>query len=134
MDVHDLLPVNNTEVQQQLKPPLPSLPPIQHIDRSNHSMPLPQFIDRWTDHQKLQDCSSYGDKFIYVFTCCNFRYQPGCDTEGYCYCCGKDYSSLSNGWCSLLSPLICCCCPCILMVWAGYCDYTQKCCRGDPSN
>ena len=78
MDVHDLLPVNNTEVQQQLKPPSP---PVQHIDRSNHSMPLPQYIDRWTGHQKLQECSSYGDKFIYVFTCCNFRYQLGCDTE-----------------------------------------------------
>jgi hypothetical protein len=136
MDVHDLLPLYNTEVQQQLQPSSPP-PPAQHIDRSNtlvghsHSIPLP--MRRWPNNQKLQDCSSYGDKFIYVFTCCNFRYLPGCDTVGYCYCCGNDHSPLSNGWCSCLSPSICCCCPCILTLLAECCDNTQQCCRGYPA-
>ena len=136
MDVHDLVPVHNTDVQQQLQPPSPP-PPAQHIDRSNtlvgHSIPLP--IRTWPNNQKLQDCSSYGDKFIYVFTCCNFRFKPGCDERGFCYCCGNDYSYLGDRWCSLLSPSICCCCPCILTVWANGCCYkTQQCCRGDPTH
>jgi hypothetical protein len=137
MDVHDLLPLYNTEVQQQLQPSSQP-PPAQYIDRdttlvASHSIPLP--MRRWPNNQKLQDCSSYGDKFIYVFTCCNFRFKPGCDERGFCYCCGNDYSYLGDRWCSLLSPSICCCCPCILTVWANGCCYkTQQCCRGDPAH
>ena len=131
MDVHDLVPVHNIEVQQQL----------QHIDRdsnkvthvASHSISLP--IRRWPNNQKLQDCASYGDKFIYVFTCCNFRFKPGCDERGHCFCCGNDYSSLGDRWCTLLSPSICCCCPCILAIWANGCCYkTQQCCRGYPAH
>jgi len=129
MDVHDLMPFDDTEVYQQ--PPTPT-PPMERSTRvTPHSNPFT--IVRWHNDHKLRDCISYADKFIYVCTCCNFRYQPGCDTEGHCYCCGNDHNVLSNGVCSCLSPSICCCCPCILLALAGCCDNAQKCCRGDNS-
>jgi len=143
MDVHDMLPVYkrnaheaslaSARTEEGMENPSGSHQP-QHqrhgheIETQRINYPLRQL--KWVNLRRLSDCVSFGDKFVYILTCCNYRYQPGCDTEGFCFWCGDDYSYLSNGWCSCLSPSICCCCPCCLWSVAGCCDETQQCCRG----
>jgi len=88
----------------------------------------PKHRGQWPQNQTFSDCT-IGGKFIWTLTCCNFRYLPGCDTDGYCYWCGHDFNYLANGCCSCLSPFACCCCPCILVGVANCCEATQECCR-----
>jgi len=86
----------------------------------NHQVPrdlswLPAPSLYWPENFTYSDCISPQEKAVYLCTCCNLIFFPGCDTTGHCFWWGnKTYDGLANGLCSCLSPSICCCCPCII--------------------